>query len=171
MTSPRVPAPGTRLLTRRQGLGLLACSVPLGLLAACSEAEMTAPPTTTPGATPAPDLAMQAAAEESALIALYDAAIAALPAGDSRSLLTTIRAEHEQHRSALQPSAGSSSVPVTDGVGSGDVGISTLMDAERAAVKGRIRDCTEAPDPDLARLLAFIGASEAGHVAALGSLS
>lgn len=172
MTSPTSPSTGARLLTRRQGLGLLATAVPLGLIAACGNDDSTAPPTSMPEAPEPPSLAGRVSAEEEALIALYDAALAALPADDTRSrpLLIAIRDEHAQHRAALAMGASPGASPGMTAA-DGDVSVAMLVDAERAAVKNRIRACTEAQDAELARVLALIGASEAGHVPALRSLS
>ena len=171
MTSPTTRSEAGRLLTRRQGLGLLATAVPLGLITACGSADPTAAPTTTPDATAAPDLDQQASADEEAIIALYDAVIASMPAGDPRRpVLLAIRDEHELHRLALAPGSTAATTPSAGGP-SGDITVATLLDAEQVAVKSRIRACTQAQDADLARLLAFIGASEAGHVPALRSLA
>ena len=179
MTSPTSPSTGPRLLTRRQGLGLLATAVPLGLIAACGNEDSATPPTALPQASQPPSLAQQVAAEEAGIIALYDAALAALPPDDARPLLLAIRDEHEQHRAALAAEASPGSTASGDeaagdsvgGIPDGDISVAMLVDAERAAVKNRIRACAETQDAELARVLALIGASEAGHVPALRSLT
>ena len=51
------------------------------------------------------------------------------------------------------------------------VSLRDLIGAERRATRSRVSACVETSDPELARVLALIGASEAGHVAALRSLS
>ena len=51
-----------------------------------------------------------------------------------------------------------------------DAAIANLMAAEREAARSRIRACVAADDAELARLLTFIGASEASHVPALRDL-
>lgn len=151
-------------VTRRQGLALLAVLAAPAWLGACGgeSPEATTVETTTP---PAPDLADVVAGEELALIALYDAALASLPEADERrrALLTALRQQHVEHRDALAPDAdvaGSDAAPLAPG-------LRDLAAAERKATKARIRACVEADDPQLARTLAFIAASEASHVPAL----
>ncbi|MCX6431625.1 MAG: hypothetical protein NTX29_02175 [Actinobacteria bacterium] len=48
--------------------------------------------------------------------------------------------------------------------------LAALVSAEHAASRDRIRACVDSPDPETARLLALIGASEAAHVPALRDL-
>lgn len=160
------PAPRRlpRRLTRREGLLALAVLAPAGLLAACSGS--AEPPSGSASASAPPvDLAGEVAAEESALIAAYDAVLAGAAGLDAATtdLLTLIRDQHAQHRDALggaaealAPSSAPPSATVTG-----------LVAAERDAARSRIRACVAADDAELARLLAFIGASEASHVPAL----
>lgn len=161
-----------RGLTRREGLLALALLAPAGLVAACSGSTEPTPGPTSASAPPA-DLAAEVAAEESALISTYDAVLAAATGlGDEVvALLSLIREQHAQHREALggaavPPSASGSAAPVTI-----DAAVANLIAAEREAARSRIRACVAAGDGDLARLLAFIGASEASHVPALRDLS
>jgi len=165
-------------LTRRQGLVLLAAlTVPAGLSACGGESPEANPVETT--APPTPALAEVVAGEELALIALYDVALASLPEADERrrTLLTALRQQHVEHRDALAPEV---TVPVdgeapaggrsdTGGPDATPVapGLRDLAAAERKAAKARIRACVEADDPQLARTLAFIAASESSHVPAL----
>lgn len=160
-----------RGLTRREGLLALGLLASVGLAAGCSGSGEPPPGSAT--ATPLPeDLAAEVAAEESALIAAYDAALAAAPGlGDeATALLTLIRDQHAQHLEALggaaEPPPPSGSPPVATGAAA----IASLIAAERAAARSRIRACVAADDADLARLLTFIGASEASHVPALRDL-
>jgi hypothetical protein len=160
-------------ITRRQGLLGLVALVPVGALASCSsEQAPDAPPTTTAAAPP--PISARVAEEEAALIALYDAAIAALPAGQdqARSTLELIRRQHADHLSALGGGQLNASAEGVPGAAPQPLqaSISTLLDAERQAARDRIRSCVEATDMDLSRTLAFIGASEASHVPALRDL-
>lgn len=105
------------------------------------------------------------------MIALYDAAISALPAGPSseRTLLERIRGEHAAHLSALTGASEPADIPMDRTTA--PVSLRDLIGAERRATRSRVSACEEASDPELARVLALIGASEAGHVAALRSLA
>jgi hypothetical protein len=165
------PAPAVRGLTRREGLIALALVAPAGILAACTGSAEPSPPSASASAPPA-DLAAEVAGEESALIAIYDALLAGVPGiGDeATALLTLIRDQHVQHRDALgatpaQPPSTAGTAPATPAAA-----ISLLVAAEREAARSRIRACVAADEPDLARLLTFIGASEASHVPALRDL-
>ncbi len=157
-----------RGLTRREGLLALALLAPAGLIAACTGSAEPSPGSTSASA-PTMDPAAEVAAEESVLIATYDAVLAAATGLDDEALalLALIRDQHAQHLEALggtagpPPSTGSSS-PLTR-----DAAVTNLIAAEREAARSRIRACVAADDPELARLLAFIGASEASHVPAL----
>lgn len=155
-------------LTRRRGLLLLTVLGPAGLLAACTS-QVPSDPETSASATVSapPDLAGDVAGEEAALIALYETAISALPTGASteRTLLERIRDEHASHRLSL------TSAPMSGDIAPVTVTRRDLITAERRATRSRVTACSNAEDPELARLLAFIGASEAGHVAALRTLA
>jgi hypothetical protein len=48
--------------------------------------------------------------------------------------------------------------------------IGVLIDAERSAMRQRIDACVAATDPETARTLTFIAASEGSHVPALKDL-
>lgn len=158
-------------LTRRESLLALGLLAPIGLLAACSGSPEPSPGSTSASAPPA-DLAAEVAAEESALVSTYDAVLAAATGlGDEAAgLLGLIRDQHAQHLAALggaaapPPPSGSPS-PVTI-----DAAVANLIAAEREAARSRIRACVAADDAELARLLTFIGASEASHVPALRDL-
>lgn len=169
-TEPAAGHLARRGLTRREGLVALALLAPAGLLAACSGAEEPTPGSTTASA-PTADLAGEVAAEESTLIATYDAVLAATGLGDEASArLALIRDQHAQHLEALGGTAGpatssESSSPLTT-----DAAVANLIAAEREASRSRIRACVSADDAELARLLTFIAASEASHVPALRDL-
>ena len=173
MIAPTRPGPvlAVRGLTRREGLIALALVAPAGILAACTGSAEPSPPSASASAPPA-DLAAEVAGEESALIATYDALLAGV-AGlgeEATALLTLIRDQHVQHLEALgataaQPPASTGTAPATPAAA-----ISLLVAAEREAARSRIRACVAADEPDLARLLTFIGASEASHVPALRDL-
>lgn len=170
------PRPSARAITRREGLLAAVLLVPAGLLAACSDDAAPAGDTasssagTAAGSASSASVAAEVAADEAALISLYDAAIATLPAGDDRlALLTGIRDQHAAHLDAVGGTAGS---VATDPLASGplpttpDAMLATLSRAERQASRSRIRAGEDA-DGDLARLLVFLAASESAHAAEL----
>ncbi len=156
-------------ITRRQGLRALALIGPIGVLAACTDDSAPLPgPSTTITAEPAP--AEASAADEAALIARYDTVLGAFPDADADVLaaLTAIRDQHAQHRDALggaeaQPDPSPVPADVTQA-------LTALIAAEREAGKARIRACVSAEDPETARLLTLIAASESAHVPALRDL-
>jgi hypothetical protein len=156
-------------ITRRQGLLALGLLAPAGLLTACSGSADPAPATATATA-PAPDLAAEVAAEESVLVAAYDAVLAGQSGLDpeATALLTLIRDQHAEHRDAL--GTPSSQAPAPAASGTTQAALAGLIAAERDAARSRVRACVAADDAELARLLAFIGASEASHVPALRDL-
>jgi hypothetical protein len=165
-------APAARGLTRREGLIALALVAPAGILAACTGSAEPSPASTSASAMPA-DLATEVAAEESALMAIYDTVLVGVPGlgGEVTALLTLIRDQHAQHLEALggsgaQPPLSGAPAPTTPASA-----VALLISAEREAARSRIRACVAADEGDLARLLTFIGASEASHVPALRDLS
>ena len=115
---------------------------------------------TDPAPAPEADAAVRAgvAADEAALIALYDAVIAAHPdlAGD----LTPLRDEHVAHAESM---GALESAPVPAGVGTRAQALAAIREAEQRAVAERTASCEECTTADLARLTALIAASEAGH--------
>ncbi len=158
-------------ITRRRGLGLVALLAPASVLAACSS-EPPPDVAATPTAAPEPDVRQRAALDEVGLIALYDSVLASLPDADERrrAPLRELREQHVAHRDALDPDAVAASV-VEPGDGEPVApGLTDLADAERQAVKQRIRSCVDATDEQTARLLALIAASEASHVPAVRGL-
>ena len=170
-TEPAADHHAGRGLTRREGLLALGLLAPIGLLASCSGSPEPTPGSTSASAPPA-DLSAEVAAEESVLVSTYDAVLAAATGlgGEAVALLALIRDQHAQHLESLggaavpTPASGTAA-PVTI-----DAAVANLIAAERAAARSRIRACVAADDAELARLLTFIGASEASHVPALRDL-
>lgn len=163
--------PRAHAITRRQGLAGLLALLPAGAVAACSSGAI--PVADVPAtAEPTPELSSEVAAAEADLIARYDAVIATLAEGSDRvrSTLEAIRMQHAEHLSALGGAPTGASVAGAEAV-VGSPAIAALVDAERQAAKARIGSCVEASDPELARTLAFIAASEASHVPVLRRLS
>ena len=163
-----------RAITRREGLIAAALTLPVGLIAACNNSADSAPTSdstaSAAGSSAVVDantLTQEVGADESALIALYDAALSAVPNTDARhTVLAGIREQHVSHLDAL-------GVPPTTGGASNPLPIdpaallTALARAENAAARSRIRACEAAPDAALARLLVFIAASESSHGAEL----
>lgn len=153
-------------LTRRGALALLAGAGAAVLTGCGSGATLAA---STSSAAPDPDAEVVAAttADEATLIALYDAAIAANPG--QAGPLGVIRDQHAQHLQAL----GTTGAQTASSAASASVapGIPALIAAEQAAAESRTQACGTASDTDLARLLALIAASEAGHAQSLRGIS
>jgi hypothetical protein len=162
---------GPRGLTRREGLVALALLTPVGILAACT-GSTGPPPGSATASAPPPDLAADVAAEESALMATYDAVLSGVPGLDeaAAALLGLIRDQHAQHLEALGGSGAQPPASVATAPATAAAAVTSLIAAERAAARSRIRACVVAEDAELARLLTFIGASEASHVPALRDL-
>jgi hypothetical protein len=168
---PTRTPPVEAALTRRQGLlGVLALGAFGGLaLSACSS-PATLDQTVAPSATAAP--VPPAVADEHALITRYDATIAAFPA--LAAGLTAIRNQHGEHLVALGVAASAPVSTASDAPLSlptdPRAAIGALIDAERAAMRQRIDACVAATEPETARTLTFIAASEGSHVPALKDL-
>lgn len=169
--------------TRRAVLAATAASLPLLALSSCKGVGALATPPR-----PAPDVAVLQAAigAEEVMIARYDAVItrSARLAGSLRPL----RAEHRSHLVQLRsrlivppgsaaaasptPSPSPSPAPAQAGPGSVPAGaaaaISYLQAAERHAASALLHQLI-AVSPSLAQLMASVAASEATHVAALGT--
>lgn len=148
----------------------------VGLVAACTRSHR--PPSAGRPARPDPDVALTAAAvdRELALLAAYDAALAATPALASR--LAPLRAEHAEHLSALGsgPARKSTPSPATDPApdagpgGTGPRGVQarrSLVTVELAAAAAHAAAALTA-SARLAAVLASLAASEASHQVALG---
>ncbi len=147
----------------------------VGLVAACTPSHR--PPSAGRQARTDPDVALTAAAvdRELALLAAYDAALAATPALASR--LAPLRAEHAEHLIALTAGRASTPTasPATDPApaqprGAGPRGVQagrSLMTAERTAAAAHAAAAVTA-SARLAAVLASLAASEASHQVALG---
>jgi hypothetical protein len=158
-----------RVLTRREGLMAIALAGPVALLAGCTSSE-EAVVAEGSGSPAEVDPSSSVAGAEAALVARYEAALAAT-SGEApavRALLAEIADQHRAHLSALGGAAAAdeqAGTPVTL-----TSLIADLVEAERSAARDRIRACVDASDPELARVLALIAASEASHVPALRDL-
>jgi hypothetical protein len=127
-----------------------------------------------PRLSPDQRLRARVADEVDALAARYDAVIARFPAG--RSQLSTLSAEHQAHARALRGRRTSSTTPSPSATPSASAppavpatlaaARAALAAAERAAARRRGRQARGC-GPELARLLASIGACEATHAALL----
>lgn len=128
---------------------------------------------------PDPDLVLRrrAARQVDQLIASYAAVVTAFPQADAQQLdtLRSLAAEHEAHAAALtgpapsgSPTAsGTPAAPAVPAVPSTvPAALRWLAGLERGAARRRTRQSLRA-GPDLARLLAAVGASEATHAAVL----
>lgn len=143
-------------LTRRAALAII---VGAGV-AACTPGGEAGPdpsPTSDPDALTRADVA----AQEWTLVAMYDAAIAAQPAKADE--LAALRDQHIEHAQALGSTAPSGSA-LAMGAAPDRAQLTT---AEMDASRDRVSACSRAVEPGLARLLALIAASEAGHAAVL----
>lgn len=143
---------------RRQVLqmGALA-AVGLAGIAACSDDDPQ-------GDAPTPATPDAQQAEELALIAAYDAAIAT--AGQSQVVaLQRIRDEHAAHLRALGWQDPAPPAPSATSVSR-----RALRRAETAAGRSHAGAAVSETDPDRAELLALISASEAQHVVELAAL-
>ncbi|MFJ5927818.1 ferritin-like domain-containing protein [Kitasatospora sp. NPDC092948] len=115
-------------------------------------------------------LRLRQLAATDALLADYDAVIAARPADAAR--LGDLRDDVVQHREALAQSLPASSapasVPASASAGAGAARtVADLAASERRTAGRRLADLTAA-SPALARILASVAASGAAHAAALG---
>lgn len=135
-------------------------------LAACADEDTVATSTPAPAmsAGPPPDqVRREVATAERALIAAYDAVIAAFP--DLAPTLAAIRAQHADHLRVM----GDDGAEPAPGVAPASAarGVATLRAAEQQAARERRTSCVAATDADLARVLALIAASEQSHAAFL----
>jgi hypothetical protein len=124
-----------------------------------------------------PDTAVlaEAVADTRQLIARYDDAPASI-----RKKIIALRADHQAHLEALGATSMASATP-TSAFGattepsakpsSGPAALAALSTAEKTAADRRVDQCKRAKSGDLARLLASIGGSEAGHAKLLDGMS
>jgi hypothetical protein len=167
-------------LTRRDLLRLgLVVSAAAGL-AACTTSPAGTPKPTDPGGPEDPDRALRAevGADEARLSALYARATGVLQ-GAASTRIAAIGARHEAYRTAVDPAGlagatgasgatGPSASPTTT-IPTTLTAVSVLVAAETAAAAERARQAAAAVDPELARVLALVGAGEAAAAAALAS--
>jgi hypothetical protein len=149
-----------------------------GVVGGCSEGAGHARPAPAP-----PDPAVveraRAARDSAALLARYDAALAAHPALAGR--LGPLRAEVARHVGAFggtavppvtaptaAPAAGPSPAPAANPATTPAGTLTDLAGAERALADQRAKALLTVPG-DLARLLASVAAAGAGHVVLLGA--
>jgi hypothetical protein len=159
--------------TRRAVLGgsaaALATLATLTTAAGCTSTGQAAAPT------PGPEVALLdgAIANEAALLALYEAVLAAHTSLAGR--LAPLRDHHSQHLSVLRrhyvPGTNSGTptaapTPAATVPGSESRALAALRSAERRAAAARASEVRRAA-PGLAQLLASIGACEAGHAQVL----
>ncbi|MEU6345049.1 hypothetical protein ABZ883_29340 [Streptomyces sp. NPDC046977] len=153
----------------RTALVLPALPAAAGLLGGCSDPpgrRSGAPGPSTPSPDPGEILRERAAHDSGALLARYDATIAAHPRLATR--LRPLRAEVARHVAAFGPAAprrspspspsASVSVPSAE-----SAALAALATEERTLAGERAAALLDAP-PELARLLASVAACGAGHV-------
>ena len=143
-------------MSRRAVLAAGAGIAGAGVLAACGDSTAASRPADDPVAT-------EVAGAEQAIIAQYQAFIAAFP---QLSLeLTPILDQHADHLKSLGVTITSTAAPV--GASDPRTAVAVLAGAEREAAKARRTSCVAATNRELARLLALIAASEASHAPTL----
>lgn len=194
-----------RSVSRRAALRLLGAAM-LATVAGCRSSKKSGPAQSTSGAgatagrpssatiPPAQALAARVADDELALIAAYDAAIAAQP--ELESTLAPLRADHAAHLVGLRPGATTAPPsskptsatptatpsPANPSVGSSAPAgspaesartetLAALAARERIAAAARVDDLMSTDDGSLARLLASIGGCEAAHASLLRAAS
>lgn len=102
------------------------------------------------------------------LLALYAAVRRTYPSLDE--VLAEIEDQHRAHLAALGGSASEVSLEVTVAATSAGA-LEQCIIAERRAADAHQAACLQSVDPNEARLLAIIAASEASHVPALAALT
>ena len=156
------------VIGRRELLATGAAVAAGGVLAACTSASSSGPEPTPTGADD-PDLALRESVvtAETALVAAYDATLAAHPS--LRARLAPFRDQHLAHRAlvGVEGAVPAPSVPAPTVPGSPDAAVAALAALERAAATARGRDAVGAARWQLARELGLIGGSEAAHHALL----
>ena len=151
-----VPVGFEQQVSRRAVLVAASGIAGAGVLAACGDGIAASGPADDP-------IATEVAAAEQALIAQYQAFIAAFPQLNAE--LAPILDQHADHLKALGVTGPSTQAPVA--ASDARTAVAVLADAEREAAKSRRTSCVAATNPELARLLALIAASEASHAPAL----
>ncbi|MFE0633256.1 hypothetical protein ACFW3D_40805 [Streptomyces sp. NPDC058864] len=176
MITGRGTVPLSNIPRRRAVRAALVLPAAAGLLGGCSDG--TRPEGTSAKGSPSADasvtLRRRAARDSAALLAQYDATVAAHP--DLAERLRPLRAEVARHAEAFgtsgraaSPSAAPSSSPSASPSPSSSVppragdALSALATAERTLSDTRAAALLDAT-PELARLLASVAACGAGHV-------
>ena len=147
-------------LPRRTLLGLGAAVAVAGLASGCGTPAVSSPEGREVGSRgPVTQDLATAAAQETRLIAAYDALLP-LASGSQRRLLLRLRAQHLAHLMRLPPPAGA--------VGSRRVRtVADLLQLESASSHRLARQAVNLTDAGAAALLGSLAASHAGHVEAL----
>lgn len=156
------------LITRRSVLGGATLGVVTVSLAGCRAAQQTdgtVVTTTDVGES----IRQEVIAAETALVALYDQAIAGLP--DLQPALGAIREQHLAHATAMGAAPDAQGAPPGPLPPTAAQVLQGLIDAERTAVGARTAACVAAPEAELARVLALITASESSHLPYLTSIA
>lgn len=155
-------------LTRRSVLAGSAVAG-LALLVGCTSDPAPAPSGSSSQPEPDADAPVRAsvASDEAAIIALYDAVLAAYP-GLSADL-APLRDEHIAHAEAMASPTGPAATPAAPG--SQPRALAALIEAEQQAIAQRTSACEASTGADIARTIALIAASEAGHAEFLRGLT
>lgn len=111
---------------------------------------------------------LEALGAELDLIEIYQATMTARP--DLAATLTVILDQHREHAAALEVQEAEAPQP-PERASAAPVSVDELRELERRAAGLRAGACVRAGNPELARLLALIGASEAQHVTVLAGVS
>lgn len=162
-----------RRRTLLTGLGLAGLGLGGGaVLAGCTGDAAPAP--TTDSGTPEPsdndaEVVATAAAEESALIRLYDQALASNLAGSPAvaALLSELASQHRLHLQAITTNDAAVPDDQQSGTAPTTLTLADLVAAERLAADQRTASCEQVQANELARTLALISASEAAHAQAI----
>ncbi|MFN8169445.1 MAG: hypothetical protein U0S36_11755 [Candidatus Nanopelagicales bacterium] len=171
-----MPAPTS--LTRRDAVRLGLLTSGSALLVACTRASGGDTEPTAPGGPDDPDRALRAeiGAQESALIALYAAAVAKLSGGEAKAV-AALGARHDAYRQAIDPDGLATAAPTgspspspsrpspspSTSLPSSSTGIvAALRKAERGAASARLAQSLRAVDGELARVVVLAGTGAAG---------
>ena len=160
---PAHPAPRVERRTVLIGAGALGLGESLAACANGDSASTSTPAPPESAGPPQDQVRRDVATAERALIAAYDAVIAAFP--DLTPSLAAIRSQHDDHLRAMAAD-GDEPAPAA-APASAAQGIAELRAAEQQAARDRRSSCVAATDADLARVLALIAASEQSHAAYL----
>lgn len=151
---------GSQVTRRHLLLGTLT-GVALASVVGCSDEAQ-------PVSLAADPVRLEALGAELDLIAVYEASIAAQP--ELAPTLLVIADQHREHARALQVQDAEAPTPAPRGTAEA-LDLNGLRELERRAAGLRAGACVRAANPELASLLALIGASEAQHVAVLAGVT